>query len=419
MLGNTGRTERSAAQYLPYIGHIGPQTVLLEDGSLLAMAHVAGQPFELADHAMRNARLRLLNVLYRNIADDNLTLCTHLVRHRETRVRPPAVFRSTFGQSLDATYREKVLGQALYRNDYYITMIVSPRSLLGTGFAKTVKRLGKRFPEIADGLARELEDQWYVLANGLDGFGIRRLGLYEHDDVMFSEIAEALRLIITGAYLRVPVVSGHMGDSIYTDRAICGRRGIEIRGPSKSTFGTIFSFREYPAKTRPGMLNTLLSAPFPLVLSQSFAFVTRAQAQDSLSLKSAQMVGAADKATSQIVGLEEAADALSSNEFVMGSHHLSLAVYGDTLGEVEDRAGKARGRLADSGSVVVEERLGLEAAFWSQLPGNLWWRTLPVCRASTTFPLGKSEVIGGRPSHGSGPTAARLTITCRTSRTSP
>jgi type IV secretion system protein VirB4 len=62
----------------------------------------------------------------------------------------------------------------------------------------------------------------------------------------------------------------------------------------------------------------LLSAPFPLVLSQSFAFVTRAQAQDKLSLKSAQMVGAQDKATSQIAGLDEAADALASNEFVMG-----------------------------------------------------------------------------------------------------
>ena len=377
MLGDSGRTERSAAQYLPYIGHIGPQTVLLEDGSLLAMAHVTGLPFEMADHATRNARLRLLNVLYRNMADDNLTLSTHLVRHRDTRMRAPGAFRSKFGESLDATYRAKILGHSVYRNDYYVTMVISPRSLLGTGFAKTFKRFGNRFPDIADGLARELEDQWHVLANGLDGFGIRRLGLYERDGVIFSEIAEALRLIITGDYLPVPVVSGHMGDSIYTDRVICGRRGIEIRTPNKSTFGTIFSFREYPAKTRPGMLNTLLSAPFPLVLAQSFAFVTRAQAQDSLSLKSAQMVGAADKAASQIVGLEEAADALSSNEFVMGSHHLSLAVYGDTLTEVEDRAGKARGRLADSGSVVVEERLGLEAAFWSQLPGNLRWRTRP------------------------------------------
>jgi type IV secretion system protein VirB4 len=246
-------------------------------------------------------------------------------------------------------------------------------------------KLGKKFPDVAEGLVRELEDQWLVLANGLETFNIRRLGLYEHNGVMFSEIAEALRLIITGRYLRVPLVSGHLGDSIYTDRVICGRRGVEIRAPDKSVYGTIFSFREYPARTRPGMLNTLLSAPFPLVLSQSFHFVTRAQAQDKLSLKSAQMAGAQDKAVSQLVGLGEAADAVQSNEFVMGDHHLSLAVYGNTLAEVEDRAGRARGRLADSGAVVVEERLGLEAAFWSQLPGNEGWRTRPGTINSLNF----------------------------------
>src|ERR1700685_4596041 len=137
-------------------------------------------------------------------------------------------------------------------------------------------------------------------------------------------MAEALRMLITCRQLRIPIVSGHLGASLYTDRVICGRRGFEVRDPGKSAFGTIFSFREYPAKTRPGMLNSLLAAPFSLVLSQSFQFLTRAQAR------------ANDKAASQMIGLDEAADALASNEFVMGSHHLSLAVYGDSVAQVRD-----------------------------------------------------------------------------------
>jgi len=406
MLGDSGRSERSATKYLPYIGHVGPQTVLLDNGALLAMAHIEGTPFELADHAARNARLRLLNTLYRNLADDNVTISTHLIRHADVRPEAPRQFRSDFGRALDAAYDRTVLANRLYRNDYFVSLLVSPRSPLGAVFGKTWSKMGRKFSEVAEGLARELEDQWFVLSNGLEGFSSSRLGVYERDGVMFSEIAEVLRLIIAGRHLRVPIVSGHLGDSIYTDRVICGRRGIEIRAPDKSVFGTIFSFREYPARTRPGMLNTLLSAPFPLVLSQSFAFVTRAQAQDKLSLKSAQMVGAQDKATSQIAGLDEAADALASNEFVMGAHHLSLAVYGDSLADVEDRAGRARGRLADSGAVVVEERLGLEAAFWSQLPGNLHWRTRPGAINSRNFaglssfdnfPSGQEKGHWGRP----------------------
>ncbi|HEX4271478.1 MAG TPA: hypothetical protein VHZ32_08830, partial [Rhizomicrobium sp.] len=99
----------------------------------------------------------------------------------------------------------------------------------------------------------------------------------------------------------------------------------------------------------------------------------------------AQMVSANDKAGSQIAGLEEAADALASNEFVMGSHHLSLAVYGDTVAEVRDHGAKARSRLADAGAVVAEEGIGLEAAFWSQLPGNTQWRTRAGAISSRNF----------------------------------
>src|ERR1700689_2684724 len=109
MLGNSGATERSGELYLPYVGHIGPHTVLLEDGSLLAMAQVNGVPFELEDHAQRNAKLRSLNTLFRNIADDNVAICSHLVRHPADDLASTHRFRSPFAEELDAAYRNLVL----------------------------------------------------------------------------------------------------------------------------------------------------------------------------------------------------------------------------------------------------------------------------------------------------------------------
>ena len=103
MLGNSGATERSGELYLPYVGHIGPQTVLLEDGSLLAMAQVTGVPFELEDHAQRNAKLRALNTLFRNIADDNVAIYSHLVRHPADDLAGIQRFRSPFAEELDDT----------------------------------------------------------------------------------------------------------------------------------------------------------------------------------------------------------------------------------------------------------------------------------------------------------------------------
>ncbi len=421
MLGNSGAIERSGEIYLPYVGHVGPQTVLLEDGSVLAMAQISGVPFELEDHAQRNARLRALNTLFRNIADDNIAIYSHLVRYPSTHSAERHRFRSAFAHELDEAYRRQVLEGRLFRNTYFLSVVLSPRGALGPAAARRMARWRKHPAETVDRLRHDLEEVWQILASGLDGFGVRRLGVYEWNGLAFSEIAEALRMLLTCRRLRVPMVSGHLGASLYTDRVICGRRGFEVRAPGGSQFGTMFAFREYPAKTRPGMLNTLLAAPFPLVLSQSFQFLTRAQAQGSLSLKAAQMQGAQDKATSQIVGLEEAADALASNEFVMGSHHLSLAVYGETLPDVRDRAAQARSRLTDCGAVVAEKASG-----WKQLSGPSSRAissgeparvpstavTSPVFRAWTITRPARLQAIGDQHWRSSAPTAAPPTTMC-------
>ena len=385
MLGVDGFGERSGEIYLPYVGHVADNAVLLRDGSVMAMGHVDGMAFELEEPVMRNARCRNFNTLFRNIADDNVLISTHLVRHADVPELPPSRYRSEFARSLDRAYRQRVLNGRLFRNDYYVSLVVSPRRLLGKVGGK-IARLRKSGGEdnIAD-MLRTLEDLWHVVDNGMEAHGLRRLGLREKNDVVFTEIGEALRLMITCRWAPVPVVSGSLGASIYTDRVICGKRGFEIRTPGDSYVGTIFSFREYPAKTRPGMLNTLLSADFPLVLSQSYAFLTRAQAHGRLATKANQMTSSGDKAVTQIAELASAEDALASNEFVMGSHHLSLAVYANDLKQLADRGARARARLTDAGAVVVQEGIGMEAAFWSQLPGNVEWRTRPGAINSRNF----------------------------------
>ncbi|MCH4549352.1 VirB4 family type IV secretion/conjugal transfer ATPase [Rhizobium changzhiense] len=384
MFGTSGRTERSGEIYLPYVGHLSDKAVLLEDGAIMAMAHVRGLPFELEDVAIRNARCRAFNTLLRNIADDNVSICAHLVRHNDVPSPPARQFRSTFAGSLSEAYEHRVLLGNLFRNDHFLTLIVYPRSTVGKFRGRFFKRYEGKEVDLAS-QARNLEDLWHITAGALDAYGLRRLGTREKDGVIFSEIAEALRLIMTCRLTPVPMVSGSLGASIYTDRVICGKRAVEIRTPGDSYVGSMFSFREYPAKTSTGMLHPLLSTNFPLVLSQSFSFLTRAQAHAKLSLKSSQMTSSGDKAVSQITELAEAEDALASNEFVMGSHHLSLCVYADDLNSLADRAASARTRLAESGAVIVQEGIGMEAAYWAQLPGNTKWRTRPGAITSRNF----------------------------------
>jgi type IV secretion system protein VirB4 len=390
MRGDPGRTERSAEPYLPYLGHVRPDVVLLEDSSLLAMGALHGLPHELAAEDERNADARLFNSLWRNIADDTVTVGVHFVRHRRVDGLPPSVFHNAFSAELDQAYRNRVLAGRLYENTWFLSLIKAPRnpaggSAGGRAVARSIARLQKRDPAVAPELIAELEDLWGAVARSLETCGLRRLGLRERGPVVFSEIAEALRLILTAEFLPVPLVSGLLGNAIYTDRAIFGRRAYEICAPGASRFGAIFGFREYPATTWPGMLDSVLSLPSLLVLSQSFSFLARPDALAKLSLKANQMAAGGDKALSQIEDLALAQDRLASGEFVMGMHHLSLAVYADTIAELDGRAGTARGELANCGAVVAQESLGMEAAYFAQLPGNLGWRTRPGAISSRNF----------------------------------
>lgn len=399
MFGDGGFTERSGEIYLPYIGHVSDNVVLLRDGSVMAMGRIDGVAFELEDPDMRNARCRNFNTLFRNIADDNVVLFSHLIRHPDVPDLPHRRFRSQFAAMMDEAYQERVLRGKLYRNDYFFTLIITSRNVLSK-MGGRVRRMKKvRSTYTTDETLRTLEDLWMIVDGALDQYGLKRLGITLRNDTPFTEIGEALRLIMTGRWLPVPIVSGLLGASLYTDRVICGKRGFEIRAPGGSSVGSMFTFREYPAKTKPGMLNTLLSADFPLVLTQSYAFLTRAQAHARLSLKTNQMTSSRDKAVTQIAELMQAEDALASNEFVIGSHHLNLAVHADDMKQLSDRASRARARLTDAGAVVVQEGIGMEAAYWSQLPGNIEWRTRPGAISSRNlagfssfenFPLGSS-----------------------------
>lgn len=383
--------------YVPVIGHAAEGALLLDDGSLLATSALAGVPFELAGPREVNARHAQRNVLWRNIASERLVLFVHVVRTLDDGADYPAEpCRSAFARELDRAYRARLLdGRRLFRNEVFLSALLRPPGAasrrttpfdLGQVFARR-RRDDRTRGASADGLDR-LEAVMATLEHELAAYGPRRLGLRRgagNGGPVFSEIAEALRLVLTGARLPVPLVAGHLGGAIYTDRVIVGREAVEIRGPGGSDYAAGFGLREYPASTWPGMFDAVLAAPYRCVLTQSFGFLAKHVAQGVMGRKQNQMASAGDKAASQTEALSEAADQLASNAFVMGDHHLSLLVFADSLPRLADVAARARRDLAESGAVVAREDLALEAAYWGQLPGNMRLRIRPGAVSSRNF----------------------------------
>jgi type IV secretion system protein VirB4 len=367
--------EVSADGYVPYVQHVSAGVVLLDDRSRLAMFRVAGKAWETADDDEVMAWRNQLNVLAQNVASDRLVFSVHVVRTAaDPGDYPRGRFRSGFARRLDDAYRETVTRQ-LYRNQMFIAVLRRSTPLLQVGEMLAVAR--RQAEESAADMLSHLEETCRVLRADLDSYGMVRLGLRQEGRVTFSEVAEALALILTGTVRRIPLVTGRLGRAIHQDRVIVGKETVEIREDEGSRFLAGLALKEYPATSWPGVFSTLLCAPYFFSLTQSFACLGKAASLDVLTRKQNQLVSASDKAANQVASLGDAADELTNNEFVMGSHHLVLSVFADDLVTLARVVAQARSDLADSGAVVVREDLGAEAAFWSHLPGNAWCRTRP------------------------------------------
>ena len=373
--------------FIPYVRHVDKATIALDSRALMTVLVLEGVSFETADVLDLNGLHRSLNTLYRNIADERLALWTHVIRRRDNDY-PEGHFSNRFSDGLNAKYCERMVHEELFRNDLYLTLVWYPSRDPADKAANLLSRLRKARRsgiELDEAALKHLNDKVVDVTAGLKRFGPRVLSLYNQDGILFSEPSEFLHQLVGGRRELLPLTEGRISSAIYADRVIFGRETVEIRHEAETRYAGMFGFKEYPATTRNGMLDGILTAPFELILTQSFAFTSKADARTIMGRKQNQMVSAGDKAASQIDELGDAMDDLESNRFVIGEHHLGLTVFAPSVMELTDHMAKARAHLTSGGAVVAREDLGLEAAWWAQLPGNLRYRARSGAITSRNF----------------------------------
>ena len=65
----------------------------------------------------------------------------------------------------------------------------------------------------------------------------------------------------------------------------------KIRAAGRGRYSVVFGLREHTPETHPSLLDAVFPLPFPVRLSSSFGFLTRADALEKLSLKQDRMRG--------------------------------------------------------------------------------------------------------------------------------
>ena len=385
--GSVLKSEATASQFIPYTTHVDPWTVKTRDGDFVQVIKVQGVAHETSDISAINAWYDGRNNLYRQISHNRRAIWTTIIRH-EHNVYPEDTFEPGFAKDLNAKYRQKISGERLYINDMYIAIVqrnVSNIPLFG-GIAKQFNKRN-RFAERQRELdaIKDLSDTTNSVAKMLGRYEPQRLRTYEHNGLMYSEVYEYLGHIINGFHQRMPLVKKDAADILCTTRISFGSEAFEIRGVRDTVVGATLGIKEYCPETGPGMLDGLLEMPFGFVMTQSFTFITKPSATRMMQIQRDRMVQAGDLAESQIIQIEDALDELTSNRFVMGDHHLTFTVHGQTVKQAQDQLAQASSAFGDMGFVTAREDLALEAGYWSQLPSNHGFRPRKAPITSKNF----------------------------------
>lgn len=392
------RRELTLASQIPYTAQVADHVVRTRAGHYVQVLQLGGISFECADDADINAWHERLNVLWRNIASPQVAVWTHLIRRRDWSY-PTGSFASGFASTLNERYRRRIAGERLMRNDWYLSLVYRPTSGAATGLAARLlvrarrEEAGAELAEVLDACQKLRQT---VIA-ALDRYEPETLGVYWRGAHCYSRVLEFLTLLLNGELRPVPLTTTPLYHTLGVARPSFGMETLEYRTATHTTSGAMLGIKEYATPTAPGLFNGLLSAPFPLVLTQSFTFLTKAAAQGLLLRQHNRLLNAGDFALSQVEELRDALDALTSGEFVMGDHHLSLQVLSDPtedprgkatewrLKTLNDRIALARDLLSDAHVTVAREDLALEAAYGAQLPGNFSRRARKAPLTSRNF----------------------------------
>lgn len=374
-----------SADYVPFVAHVDANTLKTKQGDFIQVFRLEGIAHETADDDEINTWHEQLNMFMRNINSPHVVLWSHVVR-KESGEYVGGTFKPGFASDLNEKYRSKVGDKRLYVNELYLTLLYRPQPLaLARAFQK-VDEMGAQSRAQANTLGVErINNLAKEVEKNLSRYDPERLTTYERNGVIYSELLEFYQYLVNGYEQRMPLMRCNVQDTLVTSRPLFGREALEFRAPDRSSVAGALGIKEYPHPTVPGLFNELLRAPYEFVLTQSFTCMDKASARTALKRQRDRLESTEDDAEEQIEDLNQALNDLQSNKFTMGEHHLVLLVKADDVKALSNNIAEARAALGDSGCVVAREDLALEAAFWSQLPGNFKYRPRPAPITSYNF----------------------------------
>ncbi|WP_311044207.1 DUF87 domain-containing protein [Rhizobium sp. NLR22b] len=364
---------------LPYLSVVDDVTLMLRDGDLMGSFVVEGIN---ADTVDSRYTAELCNAFSRFIAQQRNDVAYYVHRISvETRPAMPPVVGHPFNEEIDRRWQEYLQMVGLRDRVTVVTLVIRPPRKI-TKFLSLFG--GKDVHSRHEVTARALRlDQ--MINTCMAGISEARPHRLTVSDGRWLGLLRTLvdgsggSLVPGGKFL--PVADLLAGSQITFRGRVFECEGTD---PGRRRYGTIISVKDYPTETYPGILDRL-NLPYDTVVTQSFTPIDPISAQGKIARVRKQMRAAEDAAISLMAQLEEAEDDVASGRVIFGDHHCSVAVFCESLKELDGAMAYVTRAMQDAGSAIVRENFAARAVYFAQHPGNFAYRTRPAMISSHNF----------------------------------
>ena len=380
------------------ITHLNSPSVFeTKTGFIGSVIRVAGVAFEIEEPETLNHHNYLIHQALVGLDERFMVMAT--IHRKKKPVVIEGHFSSKFANQLNERYMMRFANQSLYVNELYLTVI-----LKGDTSTKTATSLTwlKRFMDVKVNTSRDdarkegllvLNQTIQQLKSNLNTFKPHVLG--ENDNQLgYSELMQFLSIIPNaGESLAhpspafcppiatdIPAVfqqevlypDGNLSQYLSRYQLLFGEY-VQFQGNTAKDvrFAAMLSLKKYPGFTACWLFDLMLSLDCEFVSTSTFAPIGREAALKQIESKRNKLLSAEDKGTSQIDALAYLEDGLASETERLGIHHHTLMLVAPNKKQLELAVMEATKRYAQVNVAIVKETpLGIETAFWSQIPGN-------------------------------------------------
>ncbi|MCW5589104.1 MAG: hypothetical protein KIT27_05515 [Legionellales bacterium] len=315
--------------------------------------------------------------IHQLLINNGINMATTLTLHRrKDQLKFNSITQTDYAKQFHHDYQHAFHETDCFQNTYYLTFLHRGMQLnnMNRGinlFKKlSANTLKNSFHHLQHAQAEQLKQVTQQALVSLKDYQAGLLG--NNENKTYSDLLAYLALPLNaGQFQPYAFTQQHIARLLPTKRLFFGQ-AIQWLGNTEhdTRYAAMVSVKSTGTFSSSIALDSLLTVKAEMIITHHFFPIETEVAVKRVKQQLRLLNRHDNGAQSFMIGLNDLLNDLKSQQALSGDYYHSVCVFADSLDELEANVQAVSDCYQLIGWVPVRERLGLQASFWSQLPGN-------------------------------------------------